>query len=201
MGRQTAFAVLKIGFAQRQKKCKLAYMQNDFNFCPNCGKQNIKNVKMRKWACHDCGYTLYNNVATAVGLVIADSDGNVLFERRAKEPRKGFLAFPGGFVDPDETLEEACFRECREEIGVEPVSLKYLASYPNSYEYKNVLYKTCDVFFEAVMPENAEFVAQKSEVLAFEKCSVTTQKIIDELPLAFESARKTLSLWLSLKQR
>ena len=56
---------------------------NDFNFCPACGSKNIKNVKMRKWLCSDCGFDLYNNVASAVGLVIRSDEGKILFERRA----------------------------------------------------------------------------------------------------------------------
>lgn len=174
-------------------------MQNDFNFCPNCGGKNIQNVNMRKWKCDDCGFTLYNNVAAAVGLVIQKKNGKVLFEKRAKEPRKGFLALPGGFVDPNETAEEACFRECKEEIGVEPLSVKYIATFPNTYEYKNVLYKTCDIFFEAVLPENAELHAQEGEVLGFEEVSIKNEEDLKDVPLAFESARKTLTLWLKDK--
>jgi mutator protein MutT len=174
-------------------------MQNDFNFCPNCGGKNIQNVNMRKWKCESCGFTLYNNVAAAVGLVIQNKNGKVLFEKRAKEPRKGFLALPGGFVDPNETAEEACFRECKEEIGVEPLSVKYIATFPNTYEYKNVLYKTCDIFFEAVLPENAELHAQVGEVLGFEEVSIKNEEDLKDVPLAFESARKTLTLWLKDK--
>ena len=174
-------------------------MQNDFNFCPNCGGKNIQNVNMRKWKCDDCGFTLYNNVAAAVGLVIQNKNGKVLFEKRAKEPRKGFLALPGGFVDPNETAEEACFRECKEEIGVEPLSVKYIATFPNTYEYKNVLYKTCDIFFEAVLPENAELHAQEGEVLGFEEVLIKNKEDLKDVPLAFESARKTLTLWLKDK--
>lgn len=174
-------------------------MQNDFNSCPNCGGKNIQNVNMRKWKCDDCGFTLYNNVAAAVGLVIQNKNGKVLFEKRAKEPRKGFLALPGGFVDPNETAEEACFRECKEEIGVEPLSVKYIATFPNTYEYKKVLYKTCDIFFEAVLPENAELHAQEGEVLGFEEVSIKNEEDLKDVPLAFESARKTLTLWLKDK--
>lgn len=174
-------------------------MINDFNFCPECGSKNIQNVNMRKWKCDDCGFTLYNNVAAAVGLVIQKSEGKVLFERRAKDPRKGFLAFPGGFVDPNESAEEACIRECREELGVEPVSLKYIATFPNTYEYKKVLYKTCDIFYEAVLPPNAELHFQEGEVLGLEECTIESEEDLKDLPLAFESARKTLELWLSNK--
>lgn len=151
---------------------------------------------MRKWLCPDCGFDLYNNVASAVGLIIKDPQGNVLLEKRAKEPRKGFLALPGGFVDPGETAEEACFRECKEELGVMPVSVKYLCSFPNTYEYKNIVYKTCDLFFEAVLPENCTFKPQESEVLSLDAYSIRNQEELEELPLAFESARKTFEVWL-----
>ncbi|MBR1536674.1 MAG: NUDIX domain-containing protein [Treponema sp.] len=171
---------------------------NDFNFCPSCGSKNIKNVNMRKWLCSECGFDLYNNVAAAVGLVIKNGEGKILLEKRAKEPRKGFLAFPGGFVDPDESAEEACIRECREEIGVEPVSLKYIASFPNTYDYKNIRYKTCDIFFEAVLPENAKLKAQEGEVDGFEEVLIRNEEDLASVPLAFESARKTLKLWINL---
>lgn len=169
-------------------------------FCPQCGEQKIQNIKNRKWLCASCGYELYNNVASAVGLLIFDKDGRVLFERRAKEPRRGFLAFPGGFVDPDESAEEAAARECFEEIGAKVVSLKYVASFPNTYEYKGVLYKTCDIFFAAKILENNDFLTQKGEVLSLEWKSVKTKAELDSLDLAFESARKTLSVWLESKE-
>lgn len=171
---------------------------NDFNLCPICGGKNIRNVNNRKWICSDCGFDLYNNVAAAVGLVIQDESGRILLEKRAKEPRKGFLALPGGFVDPDETAEEACRRECIEEAGVEPHEIKYLCSFPNTYKYKEVTYKTCDLFFEAVLPKGAELVAQKGEVENFERVQIKSPQDVDNVPLAFASANKTLKLWLAL---
>ena len=115
-------------------------MSNDFLICPKCQSKNIQNINARKWFCPDCGFDLYNNVAAAVGLIIEDTDGTLIFEIRAKEPRKGFLALPGGFCDPDESAEQAAFRECREETGVEPSSIKYIASFPNTYIYKEIKY-------------------------------------------------------------
>lgn len=168
-------------------------MQNDFSFCPKCGGKNIQNVNNRKWLCQDCGFELYNNVATAVGLVIKNAEGKILFEKRAKEPRKGFLAFPGGFCEPDETAEAACERECFEEIGVKPEKLRFIASFPNTYEFKNLVYKTCDLFFEAILPKNAKLKAQESEVQGFEWRFARTKEEIDALPLAFVSAKNVLN--------
>ncbi|MBQ0039556.1 MAG: NUDIX domain-containing protein [Treponema sp.] len=166
---------------------------NRFNHCPDCGSKTISTeMNGRKWKCPDCGFTLYNNVASAVGAVIVNSRGEVLLEKRAKEPRKGYLAFPGGFVDPDESLEKAAARECREEIGVEVDSVRYIASFPNTYTYKDIVYKTCDVFFEATIPAQAEFKCQRGEVSELVWMPCSTKEEIEAIPLAFDSARQTL---------
>ena len=166
---------------------------NKFNFCPDCGSRNVSTLMNgRKWLCNDCGFDLYNNVASAVGVILENAEGKILLETRAKEPRKGFLAFPGGFCDPDETAEEACTRECFEEIGIRPADIKFLCSFPNTYEYKNVVYKTCDLFFSAKIPEDAQFNPQESEVQSYSFVSASTKEEIEKIPLAFDSARKTL---------
>lgn len=178
---------------------------NEFNFCPNCGKKNIKYIDGKKWLCPDCGFDLYNNVASAVGIIIYDDNGNVLFEKRAKNPRKDFLALPGGFCDNDERAEDAVVRECKEEIGFAPENIKFICTFPNRYEYKNILYKTCDIFFTSKVPGKIKSVenlikrlsAQESEVKGFSSFKVNSTKDIEKIPLAFESAKKTLTLWLS----
>lgn len=195
-------------------------MTNDFKFCPMCGSKNIKSVKRAgadlsvpsneittlKWNCPDCGFDLYCNVAAAVGIVISDSENNVLFEVRAKEPKKGFIVIPGGFVDADETAEEAAIRECREEIGFElPVeNIKYLATFPNTYEYKNILYKTCDVFFSAKLPRDItipklmeKLHAEKSEVTAFQIHKIETAEDVEKLPIAFPSGANAVKAYIA----
>lgn len=131
-----------------------------------------------------------------MGLLITDQEGRLLLEKRAKEPRKGFLAFPGGFTDPDESAEEAAFRECQEEIGVKPESIRYLCSYPNNYEYKSVKYKTCDLFFTAQLPKDFTLRPQEKEVAGFEWVKIETNDDVEKYPLAFESAKKTLRKWI-----
>lgn len=56
---------------------------------------------------------------------------HVLLVRRGGEPYAGFLALPGGFVELDENLEDAAYRELGEEAGVgrDDVILEQLAAY------------------------------------------------------------------------
>lgn len=182
-------------------------MRNDFNLCPMCGSKKIECRQNRKWICPDCGFDLYNNVAAAVGVIIKDKYNNILFEVRAKEPRKGYLALPGGFVDFNESAEEAVVRECREEIGVELDinSIRFLCTNPNTYEYKNIEYKTCDMFFVADLPAKFDSIndyiktltAEESEVSEFQVHKVKTLSDIEKLPLAFVSAKSTLEKLIS----
>ena len=182
-------------------------MKNDFNLCPMCGSKKIEWKNNKKWFCSDCGFDLYCNVAAAVGVVISDSENNVLFEVREKNPRKGFLCLPGGFVDANESAEDAIIRECREELGIQIEKIEFICTFPNTYEYKNIEYKTCDVFFVAKLPESYksmnDFVAllkrEESEVSSFQIHRVKTLQDIENLPIAFESARNTLKCWINKK--
>ncbi len=175
---------------------------NTFIFCPQCGSKNIETHRAGyKWVCPDCGFDLYCNVASAVGLVIVNPEGKILFERRAKEPRKGKLALPGGFTSVDESAEESVVRECLEETGVSPKTIRYLCSFPNDYPYKGIHYKTCDLFFTAELDADAELHAQAQEVSSFEWIPVMNHADVDSLDLAFSSARKTLHRWIEEKLR
>lgn len=177
-------------------------LKNDFKQCPMCGSQKIENHGNRKWVCPDCGFDLYCNVAAAVGIIIQDKNHNVLFEVRAKEPQKGFITLPGGFVDFDESAEEAAVRECREEIGFAVEKIDYLCSAPNTYVYKNIEYKTCDMYYIAELPPQfatiQDFIksltAEESEVLAFEVHKIETLDDVEKLPVAFESGKHSLRM-------
>jgi 8-oxo-dGTP diphosphatase len=53
-----------------------------------------------------------------VDAIITDFNGKIIFIRRKNPPYKGSWAFPGGFVEYGETVEEAVLREVKEETGV-----------------------------------------------------------------------------------
>lgn len=49
---------------------------------------------------------------------------HVLLIERGNEPFKGTWAFPGGFIDEDETIEACAARELKEETGLENIALE-----------------------------------------------------------------------------
>jgi 8-oxo-dGTP diphosphatase len=60
------------------------------------------------------------NVATDA-IVIRPKDEShhdILLITRGRDPFKGHLAFPGGFVDYNEDPEVACIRELKEECNI-----------------------------------------------------------------------------------
>lgn len=66
----------------------------------------------------------YWRPAVTVDNVVFAFDGkhlNTLLIRRKNEPFKGHWAFPGGFIEEHETLQEAALRELKEETGLVPL--------------------------------------------------------------------------------
>lgn len=149
-------------------------------------------------------------MAASVAIIIYDKEHNILLLERAKEPRSGFMALPGGFVDPDESLEEAARRECFEETHYSLARAKYLCSFPNSYEYKGVHYKTCDSFWTVPLENStggikrideliASLLRQEKEVRRFASYPCRTLPDVDGIPLAFESARRALNFFITVQ--
>ncbi|MBX2990459.1 MAG: NUDIX hydrolase [Bacteroidetes bacterium] len=64
-------------------------------------------------------------------------DDAVVLIKRGHEPFKGCYALPGGFVDVNETVEEACKREMLEETGLVVHSLKMIGVYSDPQRDEN----------------------------------------------------------------
>ena len=67
--------------------------------------------------------------ADCVVFVKEDDDLKVLLIERKHEPCKGCWAFPGGFMNIDETTEAAAMRELQEETGLVVDSVEQIGAY------------------------------------------------------------------------
>jgi NAD+ diphosphatase len=162
-----------------------------FKFCPNCGSQNLSYQNNFKLNCFECEFVLYHNVAAAVAMVFTFED-KILFTVRNVEPDSGKLDLPGGFIDPNETAETAICREIEEELGLvlDRKKLVYSTSSPNNYLYKNVAYRTLDMFFEYQLSSEHIEIKAKDEI---QKLIWIPKKNINLSEIAFESVRQVIS--------
>ncbi|MBK9139840.1 MAG: NUDIX hydrolase [Verrucomicrobia bacterium] len=159
-----------------------------FHFCPRCGHQLAAPPAEPRLRCAACGFQLFFNPAVSVGAFIFRPDGAMLWLRRAKDPRRGKLGLPGGFIDFNETAEAALDREVREEVGIAARDVKFVLSLPNRYEFAGVTYPVLDLFFtaQAIAPDQARPLDEVSELLWRRPEGVA----LDEI--AFVSVREAL---------
>lgn len=120
---------------------------SQFIYCPKCGSEHfgIHNEKSKR--CADCGFVYYFNPSSATVALILNEGGELLVCRRAKDPAKGTLDLPGGFIDIGETGEEGVAREVLEETGLVVQETVYQFTLPNIYIYSGFPVHTLDMFY------------------------------------------------------
>jgi len=190
-----------------------------FKFCPMCASERLSFTDGNVFRCPDCGLVYYHNTAAATGCVISVPDtpdkatGKVaaaggerlLFLVRGKEPSKGKLDLPGGFVDPGEGALEGLYREIQEEIGWSPPIpegapltkvFTLFASFPNVYPYKGIPYNTCDLYFSLSAPglRIEDLRPRQGEITAIR---LLKPEEINYDEIAFTSTRRAIQAYLA----
>jgi NADH pyrophosphatase NudC (nudix superfamily) len=117
-----------------------------FAFCPKCGSKHLLDNESNGMKCATCNFHYFHNTASAAGAIIESPEG-ILLVRRGHEPKKGLLDVPGGFVNYNESIEDALIREIHEELAIVLPNMLYFGSFPNVYIYDNVTYFTTDAIF------------------------------------------------------
>ena len=95
--------------------------------------------------------------------LVRDDDGwSLVFSRRAENlaAHSGQIAFPGGAVEPGETLEEAVVREAEEEVGIPARSVELIGRLDDVITNSGFLVAP----FAGIVHERVEYVVQQSEV-------------------------------------
>lgn len=163
-----------------------------FRFCPRCGSMEIEETSEKSMYCGECEYLFFLNTAAAVAGIIETAQGVILL-KRAKNPSKGMLDLPGGFVDYGESFEKAIDREIREELGVSLQTRHYMGSFPNKYFFRGVTYHTSDAVFVCSIDETASLCIS-DEILEIEYATLPS---LDMDRVAFESVKNCLSAFFS----
>lgn len=69
------------------------------------------------------------SVTADVVVITKEKEPRVLLIQRGNEPFKGHWAFPGGFMNMDETTEQCAIRELEEETGLKVSNVKQIGAY------------------------------------------------------------------------
>lgn len=164
-----------------------------FRHCPVCGAAGLTCTHGRRFACAACDQVYYGNTATGVAAIIVDDEDRLLAVIRGRDPGRGMLDLPGGFVEPGEGAEESLLREVREELGLTARDPRYLGSHPNVYDHSGIRYDVLDLIFSVQVDSFAGIVAG-DDAAAFRfipRAAVRTAEF------AFPSIRHGLERWLA----
>ena len=90
------------------------------HFCLECGaRMETRPIEGReREQCPQCGWIYYLHVKLSAAVLI-EHQGQLLLLQRAHQPWKGSWNLPAGYVEVDETPENAAIRETGEETGLE----------------------------------------------------------------------------------
>lgn len=160
--------------------------QQIFQYCPVC-KTELKKPETNLVVCPTGDFSYYFNPSPCNGIILKNSQGEVLLVKRKFEPQKGCWDFTGGFIDQDENLEESAIREAKEELGVDIENVRYLKSYSDIYSFKGILYYTLGFVVEANMIDQKIIPSDDAEEAKFFK-----KEDIPYDNIAFESVKRAL---------
>jgi ADP-ribose pyrophosphatase YjhB (NUDIX family) len=163
-----------------------------YTYCPQCAAELIdRELDGRtRQVCPACGFIHYENPVPAAGCLV-ERDGKVLMVRRKYAPYAGTWTLPAGFVEWDETPEQAAVRETKEETGLRAESMGLFGVFPWSHEYHDgqthdngllVLYRAAVTGGELQAGDDAQDVDWYG---------------VEELPrdIGFASHRAALAMW------
>ena len=160
----------------------------ELTYCPYCaGRFETRDIEGRsRLVCRECGEIYYQNPLPAATALVVNDRGELLLGKRSVEPALGQWCLPGGFVELNESMEEAALRELHEETGLEADSGIFLGCfYQQSIYYGGVIifgYRVAEVRGEPTAGDDM----QELGYFAFDRLP----------PVAFESHRKLIELFI-----
>ncbi len=155
-------------------------MKKFFRFCQNCGKP-IKLINNKLIDCSFCGFHFYLNPVPTTAIILENEKGEILFVKRKFPPKKDYWDLPGGFVEFNETGENAIKREVKEEINLEIKIPHFLGSYVGFYPYKGINYQPlCLIFYQKINDDEIKKLQvsdDAKEIAFFHKTKIPWEKL------------------------
>lgn len=105
-------------------------IDQDASYCQRCGHELAvrESDGQDRPTCPQCGYVVFFDPKLAA-VVLVEMEGKLVMVRRGVEPALGRWAFPSGYVDRGEAVEDAAVREVGEETGLQVEVTDFIGLY------------------------------------------------------------------------
>ena len=126
----------------------------------------------------------------AIG-ILRNTKNEVLLGKRTKGSHMGYWEFPGGKIEPNETPEEALFREFQEELGLEIGRSKKMEPVEYQYDHYDVLlipFKIIDYIGYPSGLEGQELIWRATDQLRELEILPANRWLVEKLTAEFQSA-------------
>jgi len=161
--------------------------RKELTYCPYCAgpfERREADGRMRL-VCTSCGEVYYQNPLPAATALVVNGCGQLLLGKRSVEPALGQWCLPGGFVEVNETMEQAALRELREETGLDAERGHFIGCF-----YQNSIY------YGGVIIFGYRIETVRGEPTAGDDMQELRYYSFDSLPpIAFESHRRLIELF------
>ena len=167
--------------------------QNAYKFCPKC-KGKFKKSSDYVLTCSSCGFKVYIEPVPCNGVIIENKKGEIMLVKRKVEPKKGYWDLPGGFIQPDENLEESVKREIKEELNI-TVNIKNIVGiYNDVYKFQDIVFPTLGIIVTVNRDSDNFIPADDISSYKFFKPKETLKQ-----KLAFKSLYKGLEDYIKIR--
>lgn len=123
-------------------------------FCANCGNETKTTAGGWRRVCPLCKAEHFPRV-DPVTIMLPVYQGRCLLGRQAAWPA-GRMSALAGFLEPGETIEEACAREIKEEAGLTVTAVRYHSSQPWPFPSQLMIGLIAEVSDDDAAPDQSE---------------------------------------------
>ena len=130
-------------------------------FCAACGVMTADACGGWKRVCPACEtehFPRVDPVTIMLAVYRGGDEPRCLLGRQASWP-EGRMSALAGFLEPGETIEEACAREIEEEAGLTVTAVRYHSSQPWPFPSQLMIGLVCEVDSEEARPDQTELEA------------------------------------------
>lgn len=171
--------------------------QQKHQFCGICGGRNQFIAGGHEARCESCEHLQFPRTDPAVIVAVTHGD-KILLGRQAGWPEKRYSVL-AGFVEPGESLEQACAREILEESGVRLKNVSYFASQPWPFPLSLML-----AFFAEAESTDIQLQDNELEEALWLSPEEFTQAVLSRriiVPPSASVARRLLKHWFDVLHR